>query len=199
MVAIACGIAQGLGVGDNTRSMVMTRGLAELTRLGVAMGGEAATFAGLAGMGDLVTTCISPHSRNRNVGEQLGAGRTLDEITAEMNMVAEGVKTAVTAHELAERHGARDAGVRRDLPGRHRRDGCRRTPTAACAARPATKPSPADHRPTGSATLCSGFRPERRPVLTQAAVAALFERGHVFACEATHDLGADGQGGRRRG
>ena len=104
VVAIACGIAQGLGVGDNTRSMVMTRGLAELTRLGVAMGGEAATFAGLAGMGDLVTTCISPHSRNRTVGEQLGAGRTLDEITSEMNMVAEGVKTAVTAHELAERY-----------------------------------------------------------------------------------------------
>jgi glycerol-3-phosphate dehydrogenase (NAD(P)+) len=104
VVAIACGIAQGLGVGDNTRSMVMTRGLAELTRLGVAMGGEAATFAGLAGMGDLVTTCISPHSRNRTVGEKLGAGRTLAEITAEMNMVAEGLKTSVTAHELAERY-----------------------------------------------------------------------------------------------
>jgi glycerol-3-phosphate dehydrogenase (NAD(P)+) len=105
VVAIACGIAQGLGVGDNTRSMVMTRGLAELTRLGVAMGGEAQTFAGLAGMGDLVTTCISPFSRNRHVGEQLGAGRKLDEITAEMNMVAEGLKTAVTAHELAQRFG----------------------------------------------------------------------------------------------
>jgi glycerol-3-phosphate dehydrogenase (NAD(P)+) len=104
VVAIACGIAQGLGVGDNTRAMVMTRGLAELTRLGVAMGGEAATFSGLAGMGDLVTTCISPHSRNRTVGEQLGAGRKLDEITAEMNMVAEGLKTAVTAHDLAEQH-----------------------------------------------------------------------------------------------
>jgi glycerol-3-phosphate dehydrogenase (NAD(P)+) len=104
VVAIACGIAQGLGVGDNTRSMVMTRGLSELTRLGVAMGGEAATFAGLAGMGDLVTTCISPHSRNRTVGEQLGAGRTLAEITSEMNMVAEGLKTAVTAHELAQQY-----------------------------------------------------------------------------------------------
>ena len=103
VVAIACGIAQGLGVGDNTRAMVMTRGLAELSRLGVAMGGEAPTFAGLAGMGDLVTTCLSPFSRNRTVGEQLGLGRTLDEITAEMNMVAEGLKTAVTAHELAER------------------------------------------------------------------------------------------------
>ena len=82
VVAIACGIAQGLGVGDNTRAMVMTRGLSELTRLGVAMGGEAATFAGLAGMGDLVTTCISPFSRNRSVGEQLGAGKALDEITS---------------------------------------------------------------------------------------------------------------------
>ena len=104
VVAIACGIAQGLGVGDNTRAMVMTRGLAELTRLGVAMGGEAATFSGLAGMGDLVTTCISPFSRNRMVGEQLGMGRKLDDIVAEMSMVAEGVKTAVTARELAKRH-----------------------------------------------------------------------------------------------
>jgi glycerol-3-phosphate dehydrogenase (NAD(P)+) len=104
VVAIACGIAQGLGVGDNTRAAVMTRGLAELTRLGVAMGGEAVTFAGLAGMGDLVTTCISPHSRNRYVGEQLGLGRKLADITAEMTMVAEGVKTALTARELAQRH-----------------------------------------------------------------------------------------------
>jgi glycerol-3-phosphate dehydrogenase (NAD(P)+) len=103
VVAIACGIAQGLGVGDNTRAMVMTRGLAELSRLGVAMGGEAPTFAGLAGMGDLVTTCLSPFSRNRTVGEQLGLGKTLPEITASMNMVAEGLKTAVTSHELAER------------------------------------------------------------------------------------------------
>ena len=105
VVAIACGIAQGLGVGDNTRAMVMTRGLAELSRLGVAMGGEAPTFAGLAGMGDLVTTCLSPFSRNRTVGEQLGLGKSLNEITASMNMVAEGLKTAVTSHELAERFG----------------------------------------------------------------------------------------------
>jgi glycerol-3-phosphate dehydrogenase (NAD(P)+) len=85
--------------------MVMTRGLAELSRLGVAMGGEAPTFAGLAGMGDLVTTCLSPFSRNRTVGEQLGLGKSLNEITASMNMVAEGLKTAVTSHELAERFG----------------------------------------------------------------------------------------------
>ena len=105
VIAIASGMAQGLGVGDNTRAGVMTRGLAELTRLGVAMGGEAATFAGLTGMGDLVATCMSPSSRNRQVGEQLGRGRALQEILDEMNMVAEGVKTAVTVHELATRHG----------------------------------------------------------------------------------------------
>lgn len=104
VIAIACGMAQGLSVGDNTRAMVMTRGLAELMRLGVAMGGEAATFAGLTGMGDLMATCISPHSRNRYVGEQLGMGRSIDEILGGMTMVAEGVKTAVTVHELAQRH-----------------------------------------------------------------------------------------------
>ena len=103
VVALACGMAQGLSVGDNTRAAVMTRGLAELTRLGVAMGGEPATFAGLAGMGDLIVTCISPHSRNRHVGEQLGLGRPLEEILGEMSMVAEGVKTAVTVHDLASR------------------------------------------------------------------------------------------------
>jgi glycerol-3-phosphate dehydrogenase (NAD(P)+) len=104
VVAIATGIAQGLGVGDNTRAMVITRGLAELTRLGIAMGGEAPTFAGLAGMGDLIVTCMSPHSRNRFVGEQLGLGRPLKEILAGMNMVAEGVKTAETAMELSKRY-----------------------------------------------------------------------------------------------
>ena len=103
VIAIACGIAQGLSVGDNTRAAVMTRGLAELARLGVAMGGEPATFAGLTGMGDLIVTCMSPHSRNRYVGEQLGAGRQLSDILQEMSMVAEGVKTAATVHELAER------------------------------------------------------------------------------------------------
>ena len=105
VVAIAAGIGQGLGVGDNTRAMVMSRGLAELTRLGSAMGAEAATFAGLAGMGDLIATCMSPHSRNRTVGEQLGQGRSLDEILADMHMVAEGVKTASTVLELGDRHG----------------------------------------------------------------------------------------------
>lgn len=105
VVAIASGLGEGLAVGDNTRAAVMTRGLAEVTRLGVAMGGEPTTFAGLAGMGDLVATCISPHSRNRFVGEQLGRGVPLDEVLGGMSMVAEGVKAAVTVHQLAELHG----------------------------------------------------------------------------------------------
>jgi glycerol-3-phosphate dehydrogenase (NAD(P)+) len=93
VIAIAVGMGDGLGVGDNTRSAVITRGLAEMTRLGVAMGGRAETFSGLAGMGDLIATCISPQSR------------TIDEITAEMHMVAEGVKTTRVVLELAERYG----------------------------------------------------------------------------------------------
>ncbi len=105
VVALATGIAQGLSVGDNTRSLVITRGLAEYTHLGVAMGGEAATFAGLAGMGDLIATCVSPQSRNRYVGEELGKGRTLDDILGEMNNVAEGVKAAPVVHELASEYG----------------------------------------------------------------------------------------------
>jgi glycerol-3-phosphate dehydrogenase (NAD(P)+) len=104
VIAIAAGIGQGLGVGDNTRAAVMSRGLAELARLGVAMGAQPMTFAGLAGMGDLIATCMSPHSRNRAVGEQLGKGRALDDILAEMHMVAEGVRTATVALELAEHH-----------------------------------------------------------------------------------------------
>lgn len=103
VIAIAAGIAEGLGVGDNTRAAVITRGLAELTRLGVAMGAEAQTLAGLAGMGDLMATCISPLSRNRSVGEALGRGQSLDAILADMNMVAEGVATAGLVLELAER------------------------------------------------------------------------------------------------
>jgi glycerol-3-phosphate dehydrogenase (NAD(P)+) len=105
VIAIAAGIGEGLGVGDNTRSAVMTRGLAELTRLGVALGAEPMTISGLAGMGDLVATCMSPYSRNRTVGEMLGRGRALDEILAEMHMVAEGVGTARTALALAEKVG----------------------------------------------------------------------------------------------
>jgi glycerol-3-phosphate dehydrogenase (NAD(P)+) len=105
VIAIASGMADGLGTGDNTRAAVITRGLAEMTRLGVAMGGQEMTFAGLAGMGDLIATCISPQSRNRYVGEQLGKGRSIDEIIAEMNQVAEGVKSCRTVLEVAEEHG----------------------------------------------------------------------------------------------
>jgi len=105
VIALAAGMADGLGTGDNTRAAVMTRGLAELTRLGVAMGGDPATFSGLAGMGDLLATCMSPQSRNRYVGEQLGRGRSVDEIIEEMNQVAEGVKSARIVLELAEEYG----------------------------------------------------------------------------------------------
>ena len=95
-------VADGLGAGDNTRSAVITRGLSEVTRMGVALGGEPLTFSGLAGMGDLVATCISTQSRNRHVGECLGKGQTIDEIIESMNMVAEGVKTSKVVMELAE-------------------------------------------------------------------------------------------------
>ena len=104
VIAIAVGMGDGAGAGDNTRSAVITRGLAELTRLGVAMGGKPATFAGLAGMGDLVATCISSLSRNRYVGCELGKGRSLDEIIEEMSMVAEGVKTCGVVMELAKEY-----------------------------------------------------------------------------------------------
>lgn len=105
VIAIASGMADGLGTGDNTRAAVISRGLAELSRLGVAMGGQPMTFFGLAGMGDLIATCISKQSRNRYVGEQLGVGRKIDEIINEMNMVAEGVKTSKVVIELAEQYG----------------------------------------------------------------------------------------------
>lgn len=105
IIAIACGIAQGIGTGDNTRATMMTRGLAELARLGVAMGGEPATFSGLTGLGDLIVTCMSPHSRNRHVGEQLGRGRPLEEVVASMHMVAEGIKTAPSVRQLAQAYG----------------------------------------------------------------------------------------------
>ena len=102
--AISAGMSAGLGTGDNTRALVIARSLAEMTRLGIAIGGERHTFAGLAGMGDLLATCISPLSRNRHVGEELAKGRTIDEITGEMNMVAEGVKTSKTVMELADQY-----------------------------------------------------------------------------------------------
>jgi glycerol-3-phosphate dehydrogenase (NAD(P)+) len=104
VIAIAAGMGDGLGVGDNTKAAVIARGLAELTRLGVAMGGQPHTFAGLAGIGDLVATCMSPQSRNRSVGEQLGKGRTIQQIIDDMHMVAEGVKTSRVVMELADKY-----------------------------------------------------------------------------------------------
>jgi glycerol-3-phosphate dehydrogenase (NAD(P)+) len=104
VMAIAAGIADGLGYGDNTKAALLTRGLAELTRLGIALGGNPLTFSGLAGMGDLVATCTSTQSRNRTVGVQLGEGRTIDDIVADMRMVAEGVKSTAAVLELARRH-----------------------------------------------------------------------------------------------
>ena len=103
VLAIGAGMADGLGYGDNTKAALMTRGLAELARLGVAMGGDPLTFAGLAGMGDLIATCSSPQSRNRHVGVELGKGRALDDIVNERNLVAEGVKTTDAVSELAAR------------------------------------------------------------------------------------------------
>jgi glycerol-3-phosphate dehydrogenase (NAD(P)+) len=105
VMALAAGMSDGMGLGDNSKAALMTRGLAELARLGIALGGRPLTFGGLAGMGDLVATCMSRQSRNRTVGEQLGKGRPIDEIIAEMKMVAEGVKTARAVVELGRRVG----------------------------------------------------------------------------------------------
>ncbi|MGB0114448.1 MAG: NAD(P)H-dependent glycerol-3-phosphate dehydrogenase [Ilumatobacteraceae bacterium] len=105
VIAIAAGMAEGMGFGDNTRATLITRGLAEMARLGVAMGGQPETFAGLAGMGDLIATCSSKQSRNNTVGLQLGAGTPIDEILASMNMVAEGVKSSPSVLDLARRYG----------------------------------------------------------------------------------------------
>ena len=103
IIAIAVGMGDGQGAGDNTRSALITRGLAEVTRLGVAMGGRAETFAGLAGMGDMIATCTSPQSRNRHVGVELGKGRKMQDIIDEMVMVAEGAKSAPAVMALAEK------------------------------------------------------------------------------------------------
>jgi glycerol-3-phosphate dehydrogenase (NAD(P)+) len=105
VIALAAGVSDGLEVGDNARAAIITRGLAEMTRLGVAMGADPSTFSGLSGIGDLVLTCAGGLSRNRSVGMAIGRGRTLDEIRAEMNEVAEGVATCRSARALADRVG----------------------------------------------------------------------------------------------
>ena len=105
IIAIAVGMGDGLGAGDNTRAALITRGLAEITRLGCAMGGKAETFSGLAGMGDMIATCTSAQSRNRHVGMELGRGKTLETIAADMFMVAEGAKSAPAVMALAQQYG----------------------------------------------------------------------------------------------
>ncbi len=105
VIALAAGIAKGMELGDNTMAALITRGIVEMSRLGVAMGGDAQTFSGLAGLGDLVTTCISPHGRNRTVGIQLAQGKKLDDILASISGVAEGVTTTRSLYGLAQRIG----------------------------------------------------------------------------------------------
>jgi glycerol-3-phosphate dehydrogenase (NAD(P)+) len=114
IIAIAVGMGDGLGAGDNTRAALITRGLAEVMRLGVAMGGKPETFAGLAGMGDMIATCTSPQSRNRHVGIELARGKTLEQIAAEMFMVAEGAKSAPAVMALAEQYNI-DMPITRDV------------------------------------------------------------------------------------
>ncbi len=123
VIAIAVGIAIGMGLGDNTRALLITRGLAEISRLGAALGADQHTFAGLAGMGDLVATCSSPLSRNRTFGENLGRGMTLPEVIATTKQTAEGVQSSGSVLELADRHsvempitGVVDAVMRDGLP-----------------------------------------------------------------------------------
>ncbi len=105
VIAIAAGACDGIGFGDNTKAALCTRGLAEMTRLGVALGARRETFFGLSGVGDLIVTAFSRHSRNRGFGERLGKGETPGQIAASTQMVAEGVKTAKSAWQLAQRHG----------------------------------------------------------------------------------------------
>jgi glycerol-3-phosphate dehydrogenase (NAD(P)+) len=104
VIALAAGICEGLGFGDNAKAAILTRGLAEISRLGVAMGAKAGTFAGLSGIGDLITTCISPYGRNRRAGMAIGQGKSLDEVLKATEMVAEGIPTTKAAKALARKH-----------------------------------------------------------------------------------------------
>jgi glycerol-3-phosphate dehydrogenase (NAD(P)+) len=105
IIAIAAGILDGLGFGDNIKGALLTRGMVEITRLGMALGAEKETFFGLTGIGDLITTCISRHSRNRYVGERLGKGEEIGAVLKGMKMVAEGVETTRSAYRLAKKTG----------------------------------------------------------------------------------------------
>ncbi|HUJ71289.1 MAG TPA: NAD(P)H-dependent glycerol-3-phosphate dehydrogenase [Verrucomicrobiae bacterium] len=114
VMAMAAGVCDGIGFGDNTKAALCTRGLAEMTRLGVALGARRETFFGLSGVGDLIVTAFSRHSRNRGFGERLGQGETAEHVAASMQMVAEGVKTAKAAWQLAQRHGV-DVPITREV------------------------------------------------------------------------------------
>ena len=104
VIAIASGICNGIGYGDNANAALITRGLHEITKLGIAMGAEEQTFYGLSGIGDLIATCLSTHSRNRHVGDEISKGKSLEEIISSMGMVAEGVNTTKVVHELSKKH-----------------------------------------------------------------------------------------------
>ena len=147
--AIAVGMGYSLGIGENTRAMVMARAVREMSKLGEAMGGHRDTFAGLAGMGDLIVTCTSQRSRNRHVGEQLGSGKSIDEIIASMNQVAEGVKAASVIMEFAEKYG---------LTCRSRA----RSTASSTTARPSRTPT-AGWPPRSPATRCTARGSRPRP------------------------------------
>ena len=104
VIAIAAGICDGIGYGDNSKAALMTRGMMEITRLGEAMGARVKTFRGLSGYGDLIVTCLSKHSRNRQLGQLIGEGKTLEDITSDMSMIAEGIFTAKSVHQLQLKH-----------------------------------------------------------------------------------------------
>ena len=104
VIAIAAGICDGIGYGDNSKAALMTRGMMEITRLGKTMGAKVKTFRGLSGYGDLIVTCLSKHSRNRQLGQLIGEGKALDDITSDMSMIAEGIYTAKSVHQLQLKH-----------------------------------------------------------------------------------------------
>ena len=104
VIAIAAGICDGIGYGDNSKAALMTRSMEEITRLGEAMGARGKTFRGLSGYGDLIVTCLSKHSRNRQLGQLIGEGLALEDITSDMNMIAEGIYTAKSVHQLLVKH-----------------------------------------------------------------------------------------------
>ena len=157
--AIAVGMGYSLGIGENTRAMVIARALREMSKLGEAVGGHRDTFAGLAGMGDLIVTCTSQRSRNRHVGEQLGAGKPIDEIIASMNQVAEGVKAASVIMEFADEYGL-SMPIAREVDGVINHGSPSRTPTAGWPPRsPATR---CTARASEATQLKKGFVPSGR-------------------------------------